>query len=334
MQVDRPGPAGRGTQLASVVKVASGGHPVTVQGAQAGGEGGVLRLGGARRGPGRGGGLGRGARDPGTLVGAQAGLHAPVARGGEGHALALALDHQAGGHGLDAPGGQPGTDLAPQDRGDLVAHEPVQDAAGLLGVHAVGVQVAGVGQGAGDGLAGDLREGHALDGDLGLEDLEEVPGNGLSLTVIVGGQVELVGTLEGLAQGGDGLALVGVDHVVGGEPVLHVHGEPAVGTLLHVRGQLGGLGEVTDVPHGGGDLVVVPQVAGDRADLVGGLDDDKLVGHGNPPGNVLGAPPLRRRGRRAGHGRLDCNARPDTTPRARARDRRARGGRSRARPAG
>ena len=42
-----------------------------------------------------------------------------------------------------------------------------------------------------------------------------MPGDGLALAVVVGGEVELVGALEGLAELGDGLLLVGVDDVVG-----------------------------------------------------------------------------------------------------------------------
>ena len=42
------------------------------------------------------------------------------------------------------------------------------------------------------GAAGDLVEGDALDGHLGLEHLQQVPGDGLALAVLVRGQQQLV----------------------------------------------------------------------------------------------------------------------------------------------
>jgi len=43
-------------------------------------------------------------------------------------------------------------------------------------------------------------EHHALHRDLGLEDLGEVPGNGLTLAVLVGREIQLVGVGEQLLQ--------------------------------------------------------------------------------------------------------------------------------------
>ena len=47
---------------------------------------------------------------------------------------------------------------------------------------------------------GDLVEHHALDlHPLGrVEDLEQVPGDGLALAILVGGEIELVGLLQRL----------------------------------------------------------------------------------------------------------------------------------------
>jgi hypothetical protein len=47
-----------------------------------------------------------------------------------------------------------------------------------------------------DGRLGDLVEHHPLHGHLGLQHLEEVPGDGLALAVFVGREVELVGVLQ------------------------------------------------------------------------------------------------------------------------------------------
>ena len=62
--------------------------------------------------------------------------------GAEPHPGPLALDDHAGGHALDPAGRQAGHDLLPQDRRDLVAVEPVEDPAGLLGVDQAAVEVA------------------------------------------------------------------------------------------------------------------------------------------------------------------------------------------------
>ena len=276
-------------QGAVVTKVTSRSHAAAVEGSQPCGEGasGLLQRAG----------------------GPQLGLHAPVAGRLEGHALALALDHQTGGHRLHAPGRQARAHLAPQHRRDLVADEAIEDAASLLGIDPVRVQLTGGLQGSGDRLLGDLREGHALDGDLGFEDFQQVPGDRLSLAVIIGSEVELVSVLERLLQLGDGLLLVRVDHVVGLETVLDIDGELAVRPLLLCRRELRGLGQVADVPDGGLDVKVRAEVPRDRADLVRRLDDDELLGHVN----LL-------RGRSASIGRLcigsghgsrgrpDCNA--------------------------
>src|SRR5690606_2491035 len=72
-----------------------------------------------------------------AVVGVPAGegaLDVPVGGGAERHPLPLALDDHPGGDRLDAPGGDAGADLAPEQRGDLVPDEAVEDPAGLLGV--------------------------------------------------------------------------------------------------------------------------------------------------------------------------------------------------------
>ena len=149
------------------------------------------------------------------------------------------------------------------------------------------VEVAGVLEGALDRLAGDLVEDHPLDRDLGLEHLQQVPGDGLALAVLVGREEELVGVLERPLELGDLLLLVGVDDVVRLEAVVDVDGELAERALLHVRGQLGGLRQVADVPDAGLDVVALAEVPRDRARLGRRLDDDE---------------PLRGRGLAGGHG--------------------------------
>ena len=137
---------------------------------------------------------------PGVLVGAavEGALEVPVGRDPERHPLALAVDDQSGRDGLDPAGGQAGHDLLPEDRADLVAVEAVEDAARLLGLDEVHVELARVLGGLEDGGLGDLVEDHPLDRDalLGLQLVEQVPGDRLALAVLIGGEEELVGVLQ------------------------------------------------------------------------------------------------------------------------------------------
>src|SRR5207302_1766285 len=51
--------------------------------------------------------------------------------------LALALDDKANGDALDAPGAQPLGDLAPQQRGTLIAHDAIEASPRLLRVNPI-----------------------------------------------------------------------------------------------------------------------------------------------------------------------------------------------------
>lgn len=199
----------------------------------------------------------------------------PVLGGTERDALAFPLDHEPGRDGLDTAGRQARHDLLPQDRRDLVPVEAVEDAAGLLGVDHALVEVARVGDGLPDRVLGDLVEHHALDRDLGLEHLQEVPCDGLALAVLIGGEEEFVGVLQQVLELLDLGPLVGVDHVDGLEVVLDVHAEAAdlAGVLLgYLRGTVG---KVADVPDARLDDIAGAEVALDRLRLGRRLDDDE-----------------------------------------------------------
>jgi hypothetical protein len=196
----------------------------------------------------------------------EGGHEVPVAGGHERHALALALHDQADGGALHPPGRQARGDLAPQDLGHRVAVEPVDDAPRLLGVDQPGVDVPRLGDGLVDGLAGDLVEHHPPHRHGRIEHLDQVPGDGLALAVLVGGEIEAVGLLEGGLEPPDHLALGGRHHVGGAEPVIDVDGQ-ALGL------------EVADGADRGLDDEVAAQEPGDGARLGGRLDDHERRGH-------------------------------------------------------
>ena len=209
-------------------------------------------------------------------AGVEDGVQVPVPSSGEGDPLALALDDQPGGHGLHAARGQALHDLLPQHRADLVPVQPVDDPAGLLRVDQLHVEVAGVLGGLADGVAGDLVEDHPADRDLGLQDLEQVPGDRLALAVLVRREQQLVRVLEQALELGDLAALVGVDDVERLEALLDVHAEPGPGLALLVgRDVRGAGGQVADVADAGLDVIARAEVALDRLGLGGALDDDK-----------------------------------------------------------
>jgi hypothetical protein len=58
-----------------------------------------------------------------------------------------------------------------------------------------------------DRVLRDLVEHHAVHGNLRLQFLQEVPGNGLALAVLISCEVELVGVLQQALQFGDCLLL-------------------------------------------------------------------------------------------------------------------------------
>ena len=165
----------------------------------------------------------------------QSGLDGPVLLGLEGPDLLLPLHHQAGGHRLHPSGGQAPADLPPQQRGELIAHDAVQNAPGLLGVDQVLVNGPGGGNGVVDHLFGDLVKGHPI----GLvvrdaQQLLQVPGDGLSLPVRVGGQIDAAALFGRLLQVADHVLLALDGLIVGGKAALDVHAQLALGQVPHM----------------------------------------------------------------------------------------------------
>ncbi len=156
----------------------------------------------------------------------QLGFDGPVLLRHKGLYLPFTLDNEAHGNRLHPSGGEAVAHPLPQERADLVAHQSVQDAPGLLSVYQIHVDIAGMGKGLSDGALGDLVEDHAaslLPGDARRS--HEVPGDGLALTVGVGGQVDLFGLLHFSLELLDHFPLL-IGHTVAGfEVIVHVHAQ-------------------------------------------------------------------------------------------------------------
>ena len=146
------------------------------------------------------------------------GVDRPVLDRDERFDLVFALADDPQSNRLHPSGGETPPDLLPQQVRDLVADEPVDDAARLLRVDPAAVDLAGLLHRREHGLLGDLVEADALELRLarsGLQGLLEVPGDGLALAVGVGREVDVVGRLRRLLQLVDRLFLAGQDLVRG-----------------------------------------------------------------------------------------------------------------------
>ena len=159
--------------------------------------------------------------------------------------LALALDDQAQGDGLHPPGGETTAHFVPKQRRDLITHQPVKHAAGLLRVHQVGVDVARVLERFLHGALGDLVEGDPANGDRVLllflavdavtaEFFGQVRSNGLAFAVWVRREIDRVRRLRQLLQLGDDLFLAGDDDVLGREVVVQIDAQRLLGQILNV----------------------------------------------------------------------------------------------------
>ena len=193
----------------------------------------------------------------------------PVRDGLERGDFALALDQEAQRDALHTPRAEriAVLEVPPQERGHLEAHQPVEDAARLLRVDARHVQRARVRHGGTHRVLRDFVVGDAVDG-LALRDvgqhLAEMPGDGLSLTVGIGREENLVRGRGGLAQILDDLLLVRRNLVARRE-------RPCVGfaRLRHDLDRKPLLGEVPDMPDGRLDGECVAQVLRNRLRLRG-----------------------------------------------------------------
>ena len=189
----------------------------------------------------------------------------PVLLGHEGRDLLLTLGHQPDRHRLHTAGGQAAADLLPQQGGELIAHDAVQHTAGLLGVHQILVDGAGVLDGLLHHLLGDLVERHAP--GLVIRQVQQVlqmPADGLALAVRVGGQIHGLALVRRGLQVLDDILFALDGPVVGGKVTLHVHAQ-------------GALGQVTQVTHAGLDHIVRPQIFANGLGLGRGLHDDQVL---------------------------------------------------------
>ena len=196
---------------------------------------------------------------------AETGVQQPVFLADKVFDLLFPVHHHAGGHGLHTPRGKAGFNLFPQQRRQLIAHDAVKDAPGLLGIHQILVDGSGVPDALRDHLLGDLVEGDAPGLFLRqIQQLLQMPGDRLPLPVRVSGQIHGFGGFRVLFQLRDQFLLVPDGDILWLEAVLDIHAHFA-------------LGQVAQVSHGRLYLIVPAQIFFDGLCLRRRFDDDKIL---------------------------------------------------------
>ena len=238
------------------------------------------------------------------LGSAQVSVDFPVFLRHESTDFALTLDHQLDRHGLHTTGRQAPGDLGPQQRRHHVAHDAVEEAARLLGVHPSDVQLTRLREGFLNRLLGDFVEHHALVAAVVAADgFTQVPGDGLPFAVQVGCEVDGVGILGQTTQLVDHLFLTRQDLVLGFPACFRVdaHAGHQLPARLLLRRQCRGLsrsfaalgtrllgrtgrtagGKVSDVADTRLHHVLVAQVLVDGLGLGRGFHNDQRFAHGS-----------------------------------------------------
>ena len=187
----------------------------------------------------------------------------PVFLGNERLDFLLALDDHPRGDRLHAACGEAAFDFFPEEGADFIADEAVENAAGLLRIDQIHIQIARVPDGLLHGVFGQLVEGDALRlFRIQPEYGGEMPAYGLALAVGVGRQKDLGGVLGFLFQGVDQLALPADVDVFRLKIMLDVDAELA-------------FGQIPDMSLGGNHLVALSEKALDGGHLRGRLHDNE-----------------------------------------------------------
>ncbi len=142
--------------------------------------------------------------------------------------LGFALANEAQRHGLHAPRRAASRQLAPQHRRQGEADEVVEGAAREISLHQLVIEVAGVTEGVkhrrfrhfveDDALDIDTLQGAAL-----LQDFLDMPGNGFSLAIGVGGEIKALGALDGARDLAHPLGCLVLDFPGHGEVLIGPH---------------------------------------------------------------------------------------------------------------
>ena len=189
-----------------------------------------------------------GSKGTGLLHQGQIHVQRPILLGLEGSDFVFPVHHQPGGYGLNSAGRQAPANLLPQQRGQLIAYDSIQNPPGLLGIHQGIVNPPGVLNGLADNILGNFVKSNPVGFLLRqLQKLLQVPGDGLSLPVRVGCQVDGFRLGGAFAQIRNHIRLILQGKVVGSKVPVNIHAH-------------GALGQVPQVAHAGLHHIVRPQI--------------------------------------------------------------------------
>jgi hypothetical protein len=197
----------------------------------------------------------------------EARVEGPVFLGAERLALALAIDDYPERHRLHAPRADSALDLVPQKRAELVADQPVEHPPRLVGVEQVAIELRGIGDRLFDRGGRDFMQQDAADLGLGFAEMVgDMPRDRLTFAVGVAGEVDIVLALGGALDLTEYLLFALDGDEIGGEIVLDIDPELA-------------LGQVHDVADRGHHLVVATEIALDSFRLCGRFYDYEIFCH-------------------------------------------------------
>ena len=201
------------------------------------------------------------------ILSREARVEGPVFFGAECLALALAIDDYPERDRLHAAGADAALDLVPQQRAELVSHQPIEHAARLVGVEQVAIELRRIGDRLFDRGGRDFMQQDAADLGLGLaEMLGDMPRDRLAFAVGVAGEIDVVLALGGGLDLAEDLLFALDRDEIGREIVLDIDAELA-------------LGQIDDMADRGHDLVVATEIALDSFRLCGRFDDYEIFCH-------------------------------------------------------
>ena len=162
-------------------------------------------------------------------------LHLKICIAVECGDFALPVHYETDRYRLYAPRREPPADFPPQDGGELVTDQAVEDAPGLLGLDEVHVYLPRILDGMEDGPLGYFVEDDPA-GALRIEaeGIEEVPRNGLPFAVFIAREPDGVGFAGGGREVGDHLLLIVGHHIIGLEGAGRIYRQLPVGQVPDV----------------------------------------------------------------------------------------------------
>ena len=154
----------------------------------------------------------------------------PVFFGVKGLALLLSINHQPHRYRLHSPRRKTVPDLLPKERGKFVAHQPIQNPPGLLGIHELLVNFPRRKERLLHRFFRDFMESDPF-GFVVPDQLFDVPGDRLPLPIRVSGEKNLLGCGRRFFQLRDDLFFPRNLVVLGGKIVLHIHSQILFGKV-------------------------------------------------------------------------------------------------------